>query len=235
MRLRRLARLPKRSSNQASPWEDTVDRSKMPVNPWRHGASVSENCCHPPVSNWLRITLVMLLAAGASLTFDSFANEAPAQAVGQFVGKYTGVSVEDPLGILTPEDLDVLIRQTPTGFQASWHSAVIEQGHPERSHHTVRFDRTRAPEVFRAHGAPGMTGSLQIPDPIDGEPYFWARISSDTLLIYVLHILPDGSLDLRIYARSQVAGGQRMRLEFTRLRDGRTIEIAVGELVRSPE
>ena len=150
--------------------------------------------------------------------------------VAPFIGNFSGQSVADSSRLLTPRDLDIRIKQTSNGFLIDWHSAVTEQGAPERLNHEVLFERSRAPYVYRAHRSPNVFGSARAPDPIDGRPYYWARVSGGELVIYVMQIMTDGTVDFRIYERR--LNGEQLHLRFTRLRDGWPVEVVSGTLAR---
>jgi hypothetical protein len=150
-----------------------------------------------------------------------------------FFGMFKGESVTDPRGLLTTKDIDVAIWQTHQGFAINWHSVVVENEATKRASHEVHFERTHTPGIYRAHQPPDIMGNARSPDPIDGRPYYWARLVDNTLTVYLVQIAPNGSVDLRIYLR-KLAGNQ-IQLKLTRMRDGQPLAITHGILIRKEE
>lgn len=150
-----------------------------------------------------------------------------------YVGVFEGKSVNDSQGALTADDIDVEIRPAPNGFLIDWRSATVENDRVQRLNHEVIFERASANNVYRMYHGPNTRGVASAPPLIDGEPYFWARLTEDALIVYVMKIERDGSVDLRIYLRS--VEGNRLRFEFTRLRDKEIVQTASGVLRRRTE
>jgi hypothetical protein len=150
-----------------------------------------------------------------------------------FFGMFKGESVTDPRGLLTTKDIDVEIWKTHQGFAINWHSVVVESGATKHASHEVRFERTHTSGIYRAHRPPDIMGNARSPDPIDGRPYYWARLVDNTLTVYLVQIALDGSVDLRIYLR-KLAGNQ-IQLKLTRMRDGQPLAITHGVLMRKEE
>ncbi|MFT5693274.1 MAG: hypothetical protein ACI92E_002611 [Oceanicoccus sp.] len=166
--------------------------------------------------------LVWAMAAGRAV--------ASSDSIAPFFGMFKGESITDPRGLLTTKDIDVSIWQTNRGFAINWHSVVVENGAIERASHKVRFERTHTSGIYRAHRPPNIMGNARSPDPIDGNPYYWARLADNTLTVYLVQIAPDGSVDLRIYLR-KLAGNQ-IQLKLTRMRDGQPLATTYGVLRR---
>lgn len=180
-----------------------------------------------------RRSLVMLTALLFILVPMTGDIRASTHSIRPYIGVFQGESVTDPAGVLTIGDIDVEIQPARHGFIIDWRSAVIEDGRIVRFNHEVLFERTGSRHIYRAHLAPDSSGVARAPDLIDGRPYFWARLTDSALIVYVMQIMPDGSADLRIYRRS--IEGNRMKLEFTRLRDGHSLLTAHGVLHRKVE
>lgn len=65
------------------------------------------------------------------------------------------------------------------------------------------------------------------------EPYIWARIKGETLTVYAMHVIDDGSYEMQIYDRTLTADG--MRLDFRRHRPGGDVKRITGVLKRVAE
>jgi hypothetical protein len=68
-------------------------------------------------------------------------------------------------------------------------------------------------------------------DPMQGDPYVWARIEGPTLTVYALHILDDGGYEMQVYDRTIAEGG--LELRFSRIRNGtslRDIRASLGRI-----
>ncbi|MFT4607028.1 MAG: hypothetical protein ACI9V8_001822 [Urechidicola sp.] len=169
--------------------------------------------------------IVLAVAAGNAVASND--------SIAPFFGMFKGESVADPRGLLTTKDIDIAIWQTHRGFAVNWHSVVVEKGATERASHEVHFERTHTPGIYRAHRPPNIMGNARSPDPIDGHPYYWARLVDNTLTVYLVQIAPDGSVDLRIYLRK--LDGNQIQLKLTRMRDGQPLATTYGVLMREEE
>jgi hypothetical protein len=67
-------------------------------------------------------------------------------------------------------------------------------------------------------------------DPLEGDPYVWARIDGDTLSVHALLITETGGYELQAYNRTLIEGG--LRLEYSRVRDGKVLRTVTGVLTR---
>jgi hypothetical protein len=79
----------------------------------------------------------------------------------------------------------------------------------------------KKPTIFRA-ATPG--------DPMAGQPYYWARITGQTLIVYALSVAPNGGYDLSSWSRTLTPAG--MELVFRRQRDGETPRVVKGRLAK---
>ena len=172
----------------------------------------------------LRFYLATLLAV---CTFSVQASE---DETAPFVGKFSGRTVSYPSGLLKPHYADIRIKQTSNGSLIDWHSAVTAGRAPECLSYEVWCERSPAPRVYRAHCSSNVVGSVRAPDPISGRSYYRARLSGGGLIVYVMQIMGNGSVDLRIHERH--LSGEKMGPRFTRLRDGQRTQSASGTLAR---
>lgn len=159
---------------------------------------------------------------------------APAMAadlpVSAFFGEWRGSALsESRISVhfsLTPRDIGVVVRPAGDGFALTWSTVQRQKGDPnnpveELKSTTVEFQPAR-PGVWRAVGAKDPAAS--------GEPYIWAHVDGQTLVVSGLQIGADGRHELQIYRRT--LSGSGMTLEFTRIVDGEPVRTAEGRLVK---
>lgn len=151
-----------------------------------------------------------------------------------FIGVYSGIAVTDPSGILTPRDIGVEIRPEHGDFIVDWHSVITDGSSVRRRNHEVHFQRNlrhggeRGKHVYHEALRPSVSGTPRPSDPMQGEPYFWARIVDNTLTIYRMLITDDGSQDFQIYRFT--LDGDQMHLDFKHMRDDRQLQAVTGVL-----
>jgi hypothetical protein len=150
--------------------------------------------------------------------------------IAAFAGSYQGSGVADGRDsvyfTITARDLDVTIKSEGGNFTVAW-TTVTHNGGPasraQRKTETVSFLAldAKAPNVFRA-ATPG--------NPMAGQPYYWARITGQTLIVYALSVSANGAYDLSSWSRTLTSAG--MELVFRRQRDGETQRVVKGKLVK---
>lgn len=147
-----------------------------------------------------------------------------------FHGKFEGGGVaqnEDSLYFgVTARDFDVEIGPDGDGFKLTWMSVIRSGGTPgtpnaRRKSSSLTFRPTDRPRVWRA----ATSG-----DPVTGGQAAWARISENTLTVYLMVVRDDGAYELQQYDRT--LGARGMELVFTRLRDGEKVRTVKGLLVK---
>ena len=160
-----------------------------------------------------------------SLVMPAAAQDAP---LSDFAGVYKGGGVAEGRDniyfTVTARDLDVEIKPKDGGFDITW--TTISHGNARgqrvsRKTDTVSFVATERPNVFR--------GTARV-EPLDGEPYYWARIAGRTLSIYALTIAGNGAYELASWVRTLTPTG--MDLTFRRLSDGEAVRSVRGKLVK---
>ena len=170
-----------------------------------------------------------LLAIGCSIAFCLGA-EAKDLDIKAFYGKFTGSGVansEDSLYFaVTVRDTDVEIRPTTDGFRVIWTTVLRQGGDPSkpdvrRRSSTADFVYSTRPNLFlgKGHSDPLVSGETS-----------WARVSGNSLLVYILTIGEDGLYDVQTYARTLTGAG--MDLIFTRVRDGEPTRTVKAKLAR---
>lgn len=151
------------------------------------------------------------------------------RALAPFLGEWTGVAITENVGEsagdssdYTIRDLDVSIAETADGLDLTWTTHFRGNGSSKKKTTSVSLTET-APGVFKESGAA---------DVLAGETAVWARVEERSLIVYRLEIDPQGVYDLSRYERRITPNGG-MVLNFKRVRDGRTLRLVTGELVRA--
>jgi hypothetical protein len=153
-----------------------------------------------------------------------------------FYGTYEGSGIAKNADSLyfgvTDRDIGVVIHPEGSGFSVSWTTVLHAGGdvkNPKVKHRADKLsfvpisNGAQASRVAQWHAA-------EMPDPLSGNPYAWARLENTKLTIYMLTIDPDGRYEVQRYERTLVAGG--MELTFTDVRDGEPIRVVRGKLVK---
>ena len=176
------------------------------------------------IALWPLLALVLL-----ALPFAGVAAQGTVS-ISAFYGKWSGSGVsESNVSLyfrLTSRDLDVSIAPQGDGFVVDWTTVQRQRGDPEnptpeRKSSALRFVPTDRPNVWRA------TGSS---DPLLDELYAWARLKGQTLTVHTLAIAEDGGYEMQVYDRTLTGDG--MDLNFTRVRDGKTLKNITGSLLK---
>ncbi len=172
----------------------------------------------------LRYFLVatLVLAAGGAWAKDL--------EIAAFFGKWEGHALsESDISIhfkMTSRDIGIEVEPAAHGFKLTWQTVQRQRGDPSNPTEklkstTIRFRELRA-NVWRG---------LATRDPLHAvEPFAWAHMDGQTLVVTMLQINVDGSHELQIYRRT-ITGGP-MELEFTRIVDGRQVRTARGRLIK---
>ena len=164
---------------------------------------------------------VLVASAGASakdLTIDAF--------YGKFSGGGVAENADSLYFAVTSRDFDVQIRPQGNGFKIDWTSIIRRGGDPNnpnvrRKTQNIIFKNTPQSGVFRGAGS----GDL-----LRGEPYIWARITDQTMTVYIMKIGESGGYNMQSYARTLSAFG--MDLVFKRIRDGEPVRQASAKLTK---
>lgn len=146
-----------------------------------------------------------------------------------FYGEYVGRSVAG--NGLDARDINITIEKVRRGFNISWSTVTHRNpGQAKRKSYSIDFRRTERDNIFQSSMRKDVFGNRAPNDPMQGDPYVWARINDDTLSLYALIVTDDGSYDMQVYHRTLTATG--MRLKFTRFLEGEAVKTITGELRR---
>lgn len=142
----------------------------------------------------------------------------------RFFGKYEGASAATAGG--GSRDLSVTISPQKDGFLVEWRAQAGGQAEV----FSVPFRATRRKNIYASAMRRDLFGNPVSMNPIEGQPFIWATLAGDTLIVHVSRITDSGAQELEIYKRTLVAQG--MDVEFTQLRDAEPIERIRGTLKR---
>lgn len=152
-------------------------------------------------------------------------------AIDAFFGRYEGVAISGPLDGLTTRDLGVVVAPDDEGFRVEWTTTTRRpDGTRKRKAYAISFQPTRRDSVFASAMRRNKFGARVPLDPMRGDPYVWARIVGDTLTVYAMLIVDDGSYEIQVYDRTLTETG--LRLEFRRMSGGDTKRAVSGDLTR---
>jgi hypothetical protein len=164
----------------------------------------------------------------ASMAMVATIHAAPSDVEG-FLGEFEGEAITDYHGEFGTRDLRVKISPTKNGFTVNW-TAVTRRsdGKLKRKDYSIDFHPTRREHIYRSGERRDMFGNAVPLDPMEGEPYVWARIHAGTLTVFALHVLEDGGYEMQTYARTRIAEG--LDLKYSRVRDGEILRTVTGTL-----
>jgi len=167
---------------------------------------------------------------GCVLLSLAAAGKAAAPEVQTFVGEYEGEAISANGGDISTRDLRVKISATQNGFIVNWISVTKRpDGKLKRKQYSIEFHPTRRKNIFRSGERKDMFGNLVPLDPMEGDPYVWARIHEKTLTVYAVHVLEDGGYEIQTYARTRIPTG--LSLKYSRVRDGKVLSTVEGTLL----
>ena len=173
---------------------------------------------------WIRTALVC-----ASLTLAA-TGRAASPDIQAFVGEYEGEAISADGGGLSTRDLRVKISAVGNGFTVNWISVTKRpDGRLKRKQYSIDFHPTRRKNIFRSGERKDMFGNAVPLDPMEGDPYVWARIHENTLTVYAVHVLEDGGYEIQTYDRTRIPTG--LSLKYSRVRDGKILNTVEGTLL----
>lgn len=153
-----------------------------------------------------------------------------------FIGKYEGHALSDTRGgKISKRDINVEIKRfKKTGFTVDWMTIRHKSGGElSRKKYSISFEPTKRPGIYSSAMRTNMFGDEVPHDPVKGDPFVWAKIEGETLIVYVMIITEEGGYEMQTYRRTLTDAG--MQLEFSRVGDGKPQRIVTGELKKTSE
>lgn len=169
------------------------------------------------------VVLLFALFSGTALAAD--------RPISDFYGEYVGSSLSGQGSDLEERDINVIISEEKRGFNVAWSTiSAREGGALKRKSYSISFRRTNRDNIYQSAMRTDVFGNEAPNNPMEGDPYVWARIAGDTLSVYALIVTDTGSYDMQAYHRTLTPEG--MKLRFSRTVEGEEKKVIAGELKR---
>ncbi len=177
--------------------------------------------------NATNLTWIRPLLVCATMILVATVEAAPAD-FEAFFGEFEGQAITNH-GDIRKRDLRVKILPHENGFTVSWISVTRRSsGKLKRKEYSINFLPSGRSNIYRSGERTDFFGNAVPLDPMEGDPYVWARIHEDTLTVYALHVLEDGGYEMQTYERRRIPGG--LDLQYSRVRDGEILRTVSGTL-----
>ncbi len=147
----------------------------------------------------------------------------------KFYGEYVGETTYEVDSTQYKRDLSVSIKSTKDGFNVAWKTITHKPGsEPKEKSYSIDFVATDREHVYSSAMKADLFGGREALDPMKGDPYVWAKVNDETLIVYALLVTDDGGYEMLVYTRTLTATG--LDLEFTRLRDNEPVRLITASL-----
>ncbi len=149
----------------------------------------------------------------------------------RFYGRYEGEALSQTDDDLEKRDLKVKIGPWKDGFNVTWVAVTTRPGGKvKRKEYSINFQGSDRDMIYRSAMRKNLFGQAAPLDPLKGDPYVWARIDGDALIVYALLISEDAGYEMQTYVRRLIPEG--LALEYSRVRDGAVLRTVTGVLKR---
>ncbi|MEW9920091.1 hypothetical protein AB2B41_10780 [Marimonas sp. MJW-29] len=160
-----------------------------------------------------------------------FSSIAYAADVDRFAGTYTGKAEFIANGEKQHRDLSTTITPSKDGFTLSWTSVTYRSdGRTKEATYTIEFVPSPREGIYSSAMKVDIFGKRKPLNPLNGEPFVWARFRGDTFSTYSLFITEDGEYEMQEYHRTLTEGG--LNLVFHRVRDSVVLREITAFLAR---
>jgi len=178
----------------------------------------------------IRAVLIAVMMIGAGIS--SAPVQAEDLAINAFFGRYSGNAISTSEEGISKRDLSVHIRDAGAGaFTLDWMTFTRKaDGRRKRKSYSITFKPTRRGNIFGSAMQRDKFGNAVPLDPLQGEPYVWAKIQGKTLAVHALHINEYGGYELQTYERTLTEMG--LDLRFSRIRNGEQLKLITRSLER---
>lgn len=168
----------------------------------------------------MRLILVFVL-----LPVLAWAND-----IDPFVGEYSGSAEFIENGETKQRDMSVRIGKTDEGFAVSWTSVTYKSdGRTKEKTHSVNFVPSPRDNIYGSAMQVNVFGKPVPLNPLEGEPYVWARFDGATMTVFSLFINESGEYEMQEYHRTLADGG--LNLDFRRFKGGKE-ERSIGTFLK---
>jgi hypothetical protein len=167
--------------------------------------------------------MAAVFAAAVTIAATSAANAGdPTRFYGKYQGDVTTSMSAKQSEVGTKRKSTVEIKAAPdTGFLVYWTTEFLERPEgPDRTRTTsMHFLPTANADIWRAE----RTGN-----PLYGQALIWARVSGQSLNVYITIVTKEGHPVMTVYRRA--LSGEGLALEFERIEDGKRQTVVSGML-----
>ncbi|MGC1502759.1 MAG: hypothetical protein WA782_01315 [Sulfitobacter sp.] len=139
--------------------------------------------------------------------------------IDRFVGTFTGKAEFAVDGEVQKRDMSTTIKEEKEGFLLSWTSVTYRSdGRTKEATYTIQFVPSMRENIFQSAMKKNLFGKATPLDPLQGEPFVWARFEGDMFSVFSLFINETGDYEVQEFHRTLVEGG--LDLVFRRYRNG---------------
>jgi hypothetical protein len=168
----------------------------------------------------------LLFALFILYPFASFA-----ASIEDFEGTYEGEAQFVFEGVTTKRDMSTTIKATKKGFELSWTSVTYKgDGRTKAKTYTIEFIPSNRDNIYKSAMKTNVFGKATPLDPLQGEPFVWARFEGDTLSLFSLFINEHGEYELQEFHRTLTDEG--LNLVFRLVHNGTSEKEIVTTLKR---
>lgn len=131
-----------------------------------------------------------------------------AATIDQFEGSYVGSAQFAYEGEVQRRDMSTEIVATKTGFVVSWTSVSYKtDGRTKAKTYTIEFIPSGREDIYKSAMAKNLFGKDTPLNPLNGEPFVWARLEGDTLSVFSLFIDEAGEYEVQEFHRTLIDVG----------------------------
>ncbi|MCX7561875.1 hypothetical protein OS190_20125 [Sulfitobacter sp. F26204] len=139
--------------------------------------------------------------------------------IADFEGTFTGNAEFSTDAGVQKRDLSTTIKADGDGFVLSWTSVTYRSdGRTKSSTYTIEFVPSERENIYQSAMKKNLFGKATPLDPLQGEPFVWARVEQDTFSVFSLFINEIGDYEVQEFHRTLAKGG--LDLLFRRYRNG---------------
>ncbi len=139
--------------------------------------------------------------------------------IDRFTGHYSGSADFTYEGQIEHRDMSTTITSMDDGFSVSWTSVTHKKdGRKKEKTYSVVFAPSDRDNIYGSAMKTNVFGKAIPLNPLEGEPYVWARFEGDTFTIFSLFINELGEYEIQEYHRTLTTGG--LDLLFRRINQG---------------
>jgi hypothetical protein len=159
------------------------------------------------LSPFFVLLLVLFPLVGMAAEFD------------RFEGTFNGKAEFTLNGEVQKRDMSTTIKAQDNGFLLSWTSVTYRSdGRTKEATYTIQFVPSARDNIYQSAMKTNLFGKATPLDPLQGEPFVWARFERDTFSVFSLFINEAGDYEVQEFHRTLAEGG--LDLLFRRFRNG---------------